>query len=223
MVDHICKSKAGWTINKCSWEPRSVLDHGFKLSAYMAFQCGTVICLASFFFYCRLATTLPGNQLSLRPSTFQLWHKSTCLMMSLRYQSSSEFQSYPQWQPTYFSWHLLSYPSKLGISPLVLPNFTWEITGDSSLCCPFFMRDGLGLATFREDPGVFDFEYAGLWETLKIGMKWFGLYQVPGVYLDFHLVSTWCIQCFVPPHSKCVGKSFCEQCLFIITIGYTSI
>ena len=49
-----------------------------------------------FFFYCRLATTLPGNQLSLRPSTFQLWDKSTCLMMSLRYQSSSEFQSYPQ-------------------------------------------------------------------------------------------------------------------------------
>ena len=37
-----------------------------------------------FFFYCRLATTLPGNQLSLRPSTFQLWDKSTCLMMSLR-------------------------------------------------------------------------------------------------------------------------------------------
>ena len=34
-----------------------------------------------FFCYRRLARTLPGNQLSLRPSTFQLWHKSTFLMI----------------------------------------------------------------------------------------------------------------------------------------------
>ena len=73
---------------------------------------------------------------------------------------------------------------------------------------PFFMRDGLGLATFRKDPGVFDFENAGLWETLKIGMKWFGLYQVSGVVSRLpscdHMMHT----VFCAPSFKMCGRIF---------------
>ena len=180
MVYHICKSKGGWTIDKCPLRTSVCSWSWAQIECIPCISMQNSNSLCQFFPNRRLATTLPGNQLSLCPSTFQLWHKSTFLMISLHYQSSLEFQSYLQWHPTYFFSHLQSYPSNLVISPhhvvswslFGAANFTWEIFGDSSLCCPFLYERWLGVTYISGRSRCLklksDFESAGLWETLKI-------------------------------------------------------
>lgn len=62
VVYNICKSKGSGTINICSWELGSVLDHQLKLNTCLTFQSGTVLSLFRFF----TSIYQPGCSISLQ-------------------------------------------------------------------------------------------------------------------------------------------------------------